>query len=206
LPQLAKVGPLVTAEIDAYGFYPAGGGRFRLDIVPCRQLRGFELLERDEQPAPRVTAIVAGLPRSIGRRECETIRGKTNWQANCFEVREVNAPLGPGNVVMIELVSSAVTEITTGFGKIGVPAEQVARSALRTARGYLDAGVPVGEHLADQLMMPMGLAASQGQPSAFRTTKLSMHSLTHIDILKTFLDINITVQEQTDKTFLVRLA
>ena len=206
LPQLAKAGPQVTAEIDAYGFYPAGGGRFRLEITPCQQLAGVELIDRDEQPRPRVTAIVAGIPRSVGERECETIRRKTNWQAKYFEVREVNAPSGAGNVVMIELISRDVTEIITGFGKIGVKAEQVARGALRDARAYLDAGVPVGEHLADQLLMPMGLAASQGQPSAFRTTKLSMHSLTHIDILKTFLDIEITVQTEPDNTVSVRVA
>jgi RNA 3'-terminal phosphate cyclase (ATP) len=206
LPQLAKAGPQVTAEIDAYGFYPAGGGRFRLSIDPCRQLAGFRLLERDEKPQPRVTAIVSGIARAVGERECDTIRRKTNWTAKCFEVREVDNSIGPGNVVMIELQSRDVTEITTGFGKVGVKAEQVARATLREARTYLSAEVPVGEYLADQLMMPMGLAASQGKVSEFRTVKLSKHSLTHIDVLKTFLDINIEVIDEGNERFLVKLS
>lgn len=206
LPQLAKAGPQVAAEIDAYGFYPAGGGRFRLQIEPCRQLSGIRLLERDEKPQPQVTAIVSGIPRSVGERECDTIRRKTNWPAKCFEVREVSDSPGPGNVIMIELKSRQVTEIISGFGKVGVKAEHVARNTLRAARAYLSSNVPVGEYLADQLMMPMGLAASQGMTSEFRTELLSQHSLTHLDVLKIFLEINIEVTEEGDEQFLVKFS
>jgi RNA 3'-terminal phosphate cyclase (ATP) len=198
LPQLAKAGPKVTASIDSYGFYPAGGGKFQLGITPSKELSGFELLESGSKPEPNVTAIVAGVPRSVGERECETIRRKTNWSSRSFHVHEVEKPIGAGNVVMIEFACKNVTEIVTGFGKVGVKAEHVARGTLREARKYLAAEVPVGEYLADQLMMPMGLAASQGRTSAFRTGPLSMHSKTHIDVLKRFLDIKIDVDEGGD--------
>lgn len=206
LPQLAKAGPQVSAELDAYGFYPAGGGRFRLSIQPCPNLRGFSLLERDEKPQPQVTAIVAGIPRGVGERECDTIRRKANWPDKCFHVREIDNSIGPGNVIMIQLKSKKVTEIITGFGKVGVKAEQIARGTLREARAYLASNVPVGEYLADQLMMPMGLAASQGQTSEFLTGKLSLHSQTHLDVLKIFLDIKIEVSDEGDGKFLVRFS
>ncbi len=38
-------------------------------------------------------------------------------------------------------------------------------------RRYLDAGVPVGEHLADQLLLPMAL----GTGGSFRTLEPSLH-------------------------------
>ena len=80
----------------------------------------------------------------------------------------------------------------------------MARAVLREAKAYLALNVPVGEYLADQLMMPMGLAASQGQVSSFRTGPLSMHSKTHIDVLKTFLQIDVQVHEETHESYVVR--
>ena len=46
----------------------------------------------------------------------------------------------------------------TGFGEKGISAEKVASDACDEAQAYLAAGVPVGIHLADQLLIPMALA------------------------------------------------
>jgi RNA 3'-terminal phosphate cyclase (ATP) len=60
-------------------------------------------------------------------------------------------------------------------------------------REYLAAGVPVGCHLADQLMLPLGIAAWQtGHGGRFRTLPLTRHSTTHMDVLRTFLNCHIT--------------
>ena len=206
LPQLAKAGPQVNATLDSYGFYPAGGGQFSLEINPQKELNGFDLPQRDAKPRPTVTAVVAKIPITVGDRECDTIRRKMTWSQKCMRVVDVEDPIGAGNVVMIELESENVTELFIGIGKVGIKAEQVARGVLRQAKAYLSLDVPVGEYLADQLMMPMGLAASQGQTSSFRTGPLSMHSKTHIDVLKTFLEIDIDVQEENHESFLVRIA
>ena len=195
LPQLAKAGPSVKTEIERYGFYPAGGGVFEMQIQPCAKLKGFELLERgSDRPEPKVTAIVSNLPDHVGQRECDTIRRKFGWDEKCCEVFEVAEPVGPGNVIMIRLDYPNVTEVFAGFGKVGVTAEQIARNTARAAKQYLSNDAPVGEYLADQLMMPMGLAASQGKVSVFRTRELSMHSQTHVNVLKAFLPIRIDVE------------
>jgi len=67
-----------------------------------------------------------------------------------------------------------VTEVFTGFGEREVSAEAVAEETVRDVRCCLVAGVPVGEHLADRLLLPMALAGS----GAFLTTPLL--SLIHI--------------------------
>ena len=99
---------------------------------------------------------------------------------------------------MMEFNSGNVNEIITGYGSPGVPAESVARKTYRDARPYLAWDYPVGEHLADQLLLPMGLAAAQENAavaSEFVTGLLSMHATTHIEILKRFLDIEIIVED-----------
>jgi len=99
---------------------------------------------------------------------------------------------------MMEFNSGNVNEIITGYGSPGIRAEDVARKTYRDAKPYLAWDYPVGEYLADQLLLPMGLAAAQEVApvsSEFVTGPLSLHATTHIDILKRFLDIEIAVSE-----------
>jgi RNA 3'-terminal phosphate cyclase (ATP) len=198
LPLVNRMGPKVTVDAASVrpGFYPAGGGRFRVHIRPARQLGRLEIMERGEIRARRVTALVANLPQHIGERECRTIAEKAGWDDRCFTVEMVQHSRGPGNVVLIELEADNLTEVFAGFGQIGVRAEVVAARVLDEARAYLDAGVPIGTHLADQLLLPLGIGAHFGNGGgAFRTMALSPHATTHIDILHRFLEIDAKVEQ-----------
>ena len=200
LRQVTKMGPQFAINIETYGFYPVGGGKFSVSITPASELRGLEIMNRDSKTKAGIHALVANLPLHIAEREVDVLRRKGNWsQSQCF-ARSVESP-GPGNVVMLELDSQNVNEIVTGFGRRGVKAEQVARAVYRQARDYLESDIPVGEYLADQLLLPTGFAASKGHTSRFVTGPLSLHSTTHIEILKLFLDIEIEVTELDEKSF-----
>jgi RNA 3'-terminal phosphate cyclase (ATP) len=90
---------------------------------------------------------------------------------------------------MIELAGDAVTEVCTSFGERGLRAEAVAERCLQQARKYLAGGAPVGEHLADQLLVPLAMAGG----GSYVTTALTEHARTNIEIVRTFLDVNVTV-------------
>jgi RNA 3'-terminal phosphate cyclase (ATP) len=195
LPLVNRMGPHVRAELLRAGFYPAGGGQFTVHIQPAPKLAGFELLERGEILQRRVVACVANLPAHIARRECDAIALKSGWDQSCFEVKEIRDSRGPGNVVMVRIESQHVTELFTGFGQRGVKAERVAGDVWKETREYLAAEVPVGPHLADQLLLPLGIAAHQGSRGTFLTTPLTRHSTTHVDVLQRFLNANIKVTE-----------
>lgn len=108
--------------------------------------------------------------------------------------------------MLIELESENVTEVFAGFGQIGVRAEAVATRALDEAREYIAAGVPVGKHLADQLMLPFGIGAHFGGGGGmFRTMALSLHATTHIDILHRFLEIDAKIEEDGRDDVVVRI-
>jgi RNA 3'-terminal phosphate cyclase (ATP) len=206
LPLLARMGPQVKTDLERPGFYPAGGGKLKVEIHPVEKLGRLELIERGEIAARRVRAVVANLPQHIAERECRTVADKTGWNQSCFEIHEIADSPGPGNVLMIELESANVTELFTGFGERGVRAETVATRVLDSALRYADADVPIGENLADQLMLPLGIGAYQGTGGgAFRTLALSQHSMTHIQVLKAFLDIKIHVQENGRDDCTVRI-
>jgi RNA 3'-terminal phosphate cyclase (ATP) len=206
LPLVNRLGPRVDARLERPGFYPAGGGCFTVQIKPSAQLGKLELIERGEMIAHRVRAVIANLPRHIAERECRAIADKTSWDESCFAVEEAKNSRGPGNVVMIELESAALTEVFIGFGQLGVKAEEVAMQAIRLARDYLASGVPVYEYLADQIMLLLGIGAYQGTGGGvFRTMSLSRHATTHLEILRRFMDLEIGVENNGRDDHLVKI-
>ncbi len=206
LPLVNRLGPRVELQLVRPGFYPAGGGKFTVRVQPARQLGRLELLDRGEIVVRRVRAMVANLPRHIAERECRTIAQQPGWEDALCTIDEVKGSRGPGNVVMIELEAEHLTEVFTAFGQLGVRAEEVAKEALRQAEEYLAARVPVGRHLADQLMLPLGIAAYLGTGGGvFRTMGLSLHSTTHMEILRRFLELDIQVEQDGPDEWLVRI-
>ena len=201
LPQVRRMGPRVEAHLERPGFYPAGGGRLSVNIEPASALASFELLERGEIRGRRGMVLLARLPRGIAEREVQHLVHQTGWDPSCFEILAVDS-LGPGNAVLVELESEALTEIFTGFGEIGVRAESVAEKAVQEMRRYLVAGVPVGEHLADQLLLPLALAGS----GAFMTVPLSLHAMTQIELIPRFLDVRIGVEREEKERCLVQVS
>ncbi len=206
LPLLAHLGIKVEPRFERYGFYPAGGGRFSVTIHPTRELGRLELMQRGEIHSHRVRALVANLPKHIAERECRSIARVSGWDRGCFHVEQTANSPGPGNAVMIEIVAQHVGELVTAFGQKGVRAEQVADQAYQQAKQYLAADVPVGEHLADQLLLPLGIGAWQGRGGGqYRTLPLSQHALTQIDVLKQILDIRIETDQDAEGRVTVRV-
>jgi RNA 3'-terminal phosphate cyclase (ATP) len=200
LPLIGRMGPRVEARLERAGFYPAGGGKITVRIEPAARLAPLALTDRGAILSRRAVATVAGLSRRIAERELAVVGRKLNWAPESFAVSELPADQGPGNVLILEIASENVTEVFTGFGERGVTSEAVAERAVAEAREYLAAGVPVGRHLADQLMLPMALAGE----GSFVTLPLTRHATTNLEIIRAFLDIDVATRQLTDLRHLVQ--
>ncbi len=187
LPLLRKMGAEVELKLERAGFYPAGGGAVTLEVNPIPALRPLDLLERGEERARRAVVWLSALPDSIGEREAEKLAHGLRMELRDIDLRRVVDPIGPGNVVLVEIESEQVTELFTGFGQIGVPAERVAKAAIRETRQYLTTSAPVGPYLADQLLLPLALAGG----GSFRTMAPTKHTHTQVAVIEQFLPIRI---------------
>jgi RNA 3'-terminal phosphate cyclase (ATP) len=190
LPAINRMGPRIKAVLEKPGFYPAGGGRFKVSIKPA-ELRRFDLLERGKIIQKTARASVANLPVNIANRELKVIREKLEWERDGLEAVEVENSQGPGNILIVEIESENVTEVFTGFGEKGISAEKVAKRAAKSVREYLALDVPVGRYLADQLLIPMAMAGG----GKFRTLSPTRHTTTNIEVIKKFIDVKIAANE-----------
>ena len=190
LPLLRRMGADVDARLERAGFYPAGGGRMTVDVTDRGSLASLHLVQRGRTLRRRARALVSRLSRQIADRELAVIRSRLGWDGDELEVVMLSEGMaGPGNVVLLSLESEHVVEVFTGFGEIGVRAEAVAERVAQEARRYLAADVPVGPHLADQLLLPMALAGG----GVFRTVPLSRHASTNLEVIGQFLGTSIDV-------------
>jgi RNA 3'-terminal phosphate cyclase (ATP) len=201
VPVVNRMGPSVAVALDRPGFYPAGGGRVRVVVEPCDALKGVEILERGAVKGKRVRAVVAQLPRHIADREVKVLRDMLSWDRSCFRTEEVKHSRGPGNVVIVEVESEAVTEVFTAFGERGVPAEQVAKVTGKAVREYLAAEAPAGRYLADQLLIPLALAGG----GRFRTLSPTRHTTTNTEVIEAFMDVTFRILELENRQWEVSI-
>lgn len=201
LPTLGRMGVRATCHLDAWGMYPAGGGQMRVEIDPLppgengsQTLTPLTLLERG--PLRRVggQGVALNLPADIAQR-------LANRANNVLRSRGVQAEMmprrvgGPGIGAGIFLVAE-YKHTAAGFAALGAkgkPADQVADEACDDLLAHHTTGAAVDPHLADQLLLPMALAAG---PSAFQTSQVTQHLLTNAYMIQQFLAVNIDIHGQ----------
>ena len=210
VPLVNRMGPRIHVSLEQYGFYPAGGGELRAEIQPAPFLKAYDIVERGDIVRRQVSAVVAHLALHIAEREVDVIQRGLSWDASETHCESVRARC-PGNYLWLEMESQQVTEVVTGFGKLNVKAEIVARDAMEEARDYLKANVPIGIHLADQWMLPLAISAWQSRQlgirggGQFKTQPLTLHSTTHLAIIEKFLGVESTIEAQENRAQLVTL-
>jgi len=186
LPLVERMGPKIDAELVRAGFYPRGGGELRVDIAPAQRLGPLRVEERGELHRLSIDVQLSKLPSHIGEREIALLKASLPAAPDAVALRVIDS-LSPGNVVTVDCEFENVTEVFTAIGERGVPAERVASEAARAMTRYWHAGAPVGEHLADQLLVPLALAGE----GRFVTSAPTSHTLTNIEVIKKFVDIDI---------------
>lgn len=198
LPVIRLMGGRVTARLERHGFYPAGGGRMVVEIEPVSRLEPLVLNDRGPVHVSAL-ALVSGVPVAVAKRELKVVNEKLGVPWHALESVVVETSPGPGNALLIAITSDDHTEIVTGFGEKHVGAAVVASHACREALAYLTSNVPVGEHLADQLLVPMAMAGG----GTFRTLAPSRHTTTNAAVLKEFANVDVTFAEEAGGTYTV---
>ena len=198
LPILKQMGIGCQIDKSRLGFYPAGGGKWQISIKPASNLTDVNLLEPGSMHAEtpgncQLNALVSQLPASIGEREVKTARDILGWNESTDCVTEVETP-GPGNSFQLQIAGDSHTSLFEVMGERGTSAERVAKRCAGRVKKFVKSQAAVEEQLADQILLPMTLSGK----GSFTTTKPSLHTMTNIDVIKLFVEIDITVKQQTD--------
>lgn len=187
---LAAMGARAEIDLERFGFYPAGGGILFTTVWPWEHPRRVELMERGALQASLAEAFVARIPANVAQRELKQVAETLGWQERQLQLHELTQTDGPGNALLLTLDSAHVTEVFSGVGDRHIRAETVAQGALLEAQRYLASDAAVGEHLGDQLMLPMALAGG----GRYTLDHVSRHAITNAEVIARFLPIHVSFE------------
>lgn len=193
LPLLRRMGARVELTLLRHGFVPAGGGELQAFIQPG-ELAPLHLMQRGTLLQARATTLSAGLPPQVSEREFKRVRQRLDFSLEQLSAVEIDPDQGPGNVLMLEYTHEHVTEVFSAFGMARVRAETVADEAINQALQWLASDTAVGEHLADQLLLPVALAGG----GSFTTPQMSDHLHSNMAVICRFLPVVIETHEQEE--------
>jgi RNA 3'-terminal phosphate cyclase (ATP) len=128
-------------------------------------------------------------------RELAALARALGWSGDQLPTPAVRQNEGPGNALIATLAYAQVSEVITGFGEKGVSAEQVAGALVKEVRAHQTSEGALGQHLADQWMLPLALAVvSRRGEASFTCTEITEHAMTNIGVIEQFLPVRFDVE------------
>jgi len=129
-------------------------------------------------------------------------RQRLAWGPDECLVEPLTAARGPGQALLLEIETDEITAVFSGFPERGRSPEDMAHEAVQSVERWLQSGVVVDVHLADQLLIPMTLAGG----GRFRTTEPSSHTRTNASIIRRFMEVDIRFDQEASGTWLVTVS
>lgn len=186
-PAFAEFGARFDTELLRWGWMTAGGGIMQVHVEPIVSLRPARFDIVDDSTVRGIAAVsnlASHIPHRMARR-AHNLLSEAGMTPVIEATREKGA--GPGAGIVLWRPQAGFSNL----GKIGLPAEDVAQRAVAELLSFMDNGAAVDRYLADQLLIPMALAAGK---SSFTTDQVSNHLLTCAQLLRQWLNAPITVQ------------
>jgi RNA 3'-terminal phosphate cyclase (ATP) len=202
LPALARLGITAKASIKKWGWYPIGGGRIQATIQgrepgtatqsPGESVSGLALRERGPLLRVRGLSASSNLPKHIRTRQERAALQELRSSGVNARIEVVDAPSkGHGTVVFLWTEFENAAAGFTALGERGKPAERVAKEATDGLLDFLHGDAAIDRYLADQLVLPLSLAAG---PSEFTTEAITNHLLTNAWVVNQFFPGRVLVE------------
>ncbi|PMP69161.1 MAG: RNA 3'-phosphate cyclase [Thermodesulfobacterium geofontis] len=195
LPFVEVLGLKAEVQLEKAGFYPKGGGKIRVSILPWNK---FILPDMGKEFLPEniyIHSMVSeDLPHHILERQMNSAKKKLlekNLEPS-DEIFERVKSDSSGTMVFVYAVDKDKVK-RAGFselGKKGYPAEKVGENAVYKFLEFIKTKAQFEEHLADQILIPLSFVLINSIEKGFSFTicKITKHLLTQAWLIPQFLE------------------
>lgn len=194
LPILRRAGISVQCGYARAGFFPRGGGEIHSEIAAGSTVSPLILVERGKLLTLKATILTSELPEHVGDRGAATVVHALRGIGQRIEVEQRRRPsAGPGAAVVISAACENGIGGFSALGERGKPMERVAEEACTAFLRWWEAKAACDEHLGDQLVLPMALAAGE---SRWSVPAITEHLRTAIWTVQQFLPVSADISEE----------
>jgi RNA 3'-terminal phosphate cyclase (ATP) len=197
-PALRRIGFRIDARLERWGFYPVGNGEISCEIGIDRgaaELNPIQMVDRGPLRQIAGNAVAANLPAHIPQRMADRARASLADLGVPINIlpQRVTA-VGPGAGIFLVARYENMAASFSGYGRLGKPSEAVADEAAAALLEHHASDAAVELHLADQLLLPLSLAAGR---SVFTTPRPSGHLTTNAWNIGKFAIADISIDPGT---------
>lgn len=186
-PILSKIGVNIELDLVRYGYYPKGGGKVKVEVLPSKIGEKIHLMKLGNIVKIKgISHASSSLARpKVAQRQKEAC--ENNLRA-CFDVPidfkyKYGDSLSHGSSITIWAVSDTGTIIgADAIGEKGKPSEEVGNEAALNLKKEINLGAPVDRHLGDNLIPWLGLVGGE-----IKVSKVTLHTETNIWVSELFL-------------------
>lgn len=224
LPHLYRFAEKIELKILKRGYYPKGGGLVKLEITPRFKLKNystFDLFCEDLQHKTakmklveqgKLEQIRGDVNISSQLKEKEIAERIKISAESCL--KEYNVPKNirieyadspsPGGEILLYGIFSSKGKIEydnpiilggDALAEAGKSSEMVGKEAAEELKEQIKSGAAVDHHLADQLIMFMGLLPG----SEIKASEITKHTQTNIYVVEKFLPVKFETEENIIK-------
>lgn len=197
IPVVRILGIDIKADIESYGFYPKGGGKVRVEIMPADRIIGMNLLERGKIKNIKGISGVGNLPLSIAERQKDSATKVLASQGLKAEIEAFAVPaFGNGTFIFLKAETENCIAGFSSLGERGKKAELVGGEVARSFLDYYLTDMCLDPHLADQIVLYLAIAHGE---SLFTTSEITNHLLTNLWVIRRFLGTSYKIEGEMRK-------
>ena len=201
---LESMGTQSRINVERHGFYPKGGGTLTQYTKPITTLKP---LRPDKPNIKRIRGIslCGALPEHVAIRQANSAKKKLSSLRVKADIKPVVAepvPVSPGSFVFLWAEGDNVFLGADSLGARGKPSEIVGEEAAEKMVKEVRSGAHLDRHTCDHMILPASLAAGS---SVFRTSLITLHTLTAIEIAKVFTDARFRVDGREGEPGTIRV-
>jgi len=183
LAALSSCGLEASLEIVRTGWYPVGGGELRLRVRGNPDTLWGPFLPGERGPLRQVVgrAIAARLPAHVCQRMADRAARRLQEEQMSARIEPVRLDAAcPGAGIFLAAEYARVRAGFSALGAPGKPSERVADAAVEALLRHRAGAAAVDLHLADQLVVPMALAAGT---SDYTVEEVTRHLTTNAHVV-----------------------